>query len=121
MKGRMTQIGDRILRVLIVMSLIMGMTFTSMAASQETASSAEQETSSETVQQGPSYELTMLEDEEVPLAVPKLWEQDPGPVHIIAWGLFWLTAILMGLDIRRHRRRMRELKALMRTERKKLR
>ena len=95
MKGRKTQMTDRILRILLVMSLIMGVAFASMAAPEETASSAKQETLEETLQQNSSYELTMLEDEDVPLAMPKLWEQDPGPAHMITWGLFWVTAILM--------------------------
>ena len=121
MKGRKTRRVDRILRMLLVMSLILGLAFTSMAAPEETASSAEQETLEASLQQSPSYELTMIGDEEVPLAMPKMWEQDPGPAHMITWGLFWLTAVLLGIDIRRHHRRMRELKTLMRVERKKLR
>lgn len=116
MKGRKTRRLDRILQMLLVMSLILGLAFTSMAAPEETASSAEQET----LQQNSSYELTMLEDEDVPLAVPKLWEQDPGPAHMITWGLFWVTAILMGLDIRRHHQRMKELRNLLHTGKKKL-
>ncbi len=110
--------------MLIVLGLIMIVAFSSMAAQSESASSAEetgQETIAGTSQQVQSYELTMVGDEEVPLAMPRLWEQDPGPAHMITWGLFWLTAILMGVDMRRHHRRIRELKTLLKTERKKLR
>ena len=119
-----TNITDRILQMLIVLGLIMVVAFSSMAAQSESASSAEetgQETIAGTSQQVQSYELTMVGDEEVPLAMPRLWEQDPGPAHMITWGLFWLTAILMGVDMRRHHRRIRELKTLLKTERKKLR
>lgn len=110
--------------MLIVLGLVLVVAFSSMAAQSESASSAEeteQETIAGTTQQVQSYELTMLEDEDVPLAMPKLWEQDPGPAHMITWGLFWVTAILMGIDIRRHHRRMRELKSLLNTGKKKLR
>ena len=119
-----TNITDRILQMLIVLGLIMIVAFSSMAAQSESASSAEetgQETIAGTSQQVQLYELTMVGDEEVPLAMPRLWEQDPGPAHMITWGLFWLTAILMGVDMRRHHRRIRELKTLLKTERKKLR
>ena len=96
-----TNITDRILQMLIVLGMVIVVAFSSMAAQSESASSAEetgQETITGTSQQVQSYELTMIGDEEVPLA-----------------------AILMGVDMRRHHRRVRELKALLETERKKLR
>ena len=111
-----TNITDRILQMLIVLGLVIVVAFSSMAAQSESASSAEetgQETITGTSQQVQSYELTMIGDEEVPLAMPRLWEQDPNPAHMIIWGLFGLTAILMGVDMRRHHRRVRELKALL--------
>lgn len=85
-RRKKTNITDRILQMLIVLGLVLVVAFSSMAAQSESASSAEeteQETIAGTTQQVQSYELTMLEDEDVPLAMPKLWEQDPGPAHMI--------------------------------------